>query len=92
MLNVLRLSYWLSRESVIRARGCLGGATQDQVEELLLPPAAIEAVDELVEVSLEVLRADAVEDAPEPGLEVPECAVSRRQDFGCAPPPAPGFE
>jgi hypothetical protein len=48
---------------------------QDADEQLRLLPAAIEAEDELVEVALEVLRADGMEGSAEPDLQVPEDRV-----------------
>jgi hypothetical protein len=48
-------------------------------EQLRLLPATIETEDELVQVALEVLGADAVEGAPEPSFEVSEYRVRPRQ-------------
>jgi hypothetical protein len=59
----------------------MGGSAEDEAEELLLPPSAIEAVDELGEVAGQVFPAHAMERSPQPGLEVAEDAVDPRQDI-----------
>ena len=59
---------------------------QNEPEQLALPPAAVEAVAELVEVALEVLGADAVEGPTQLGLEVAEDGVRPRQDVQRLPP------
>ena len=58
----------------------MGGAVENETEELVLAPASIEAVDQLIEIALEVLSADTVGGPLEPGLEVAEGAVDPRQD------------
>ena len=55
-------------------------------EQLRLLPATIEAEDELVQVALEVLGADAVEGPTQLGLEVAEDGVRPRQDVQRLPP------
>ncbi len=54
---------------------------QDADEEFGRPPAPIEAEDGLVEVALEVLRADAMEGPAEPGLQIPEDRVCPGQQM-----------
>ncbi len=54
------------------------GTAEDEAEELLLPPSAIEAVGELGEVARHVFPAHAMERSPQPGLEVAEDAVDSR--------------
>ena len=78
-LNALCLSDSLRRELVVGTRCSIDGAVDDANEKLGLLPAAIEAEDELVEVALEVLRADAVEGSVQPGLQVPENGVCAGQ-------------
>ena len=57
------------------------GTVEDESEQLAFPPAAIEAVDEFIQVPLEVLWAHPVKGAPEPSLEVAEKCVAPRQDL-----------
>ena len=57
------------------------GTVEDESEQLAFPPAAIEAVDEFIQVPLEVLPAHPVKGAPEPSLEVAEDRVAPRQDL-----------
>ena len=59
----------------------MGGSAEDEAEEFLLPPSAIEAVAELGEVAGHVFPAHAMERSAQPGLEVAEDAVDPRQDF-----------
>ena len=61
-------------------------AVQYAREEFRFLPAPIEAEDELVQVALKMLWADAVERSDEPGLEIPEDGVGPRQSVhGVAP-------
>jgi hypothetical protein len=53
------LSDSLRRELAVRARLTVECSVQDSDEELGFPPAPIEAEDELVQVTLQVFRADA---------------------------------
>ena len=57
------------------------GAVEDESEQLAFTPAAIEAVDEFIQVPLEVLSAHPVKGPPEPSLEVAEDRVAPRQDL-----------
>ena len=61
---------------------CACCAVEYEFEQLAFPPAAIEAVDEFIQVPLEVLPANPVEGTPEPSLEVAEDRVAPRQDLG----------
>ena len=56
-------------------------AVEDESEQLAFPPAAIEAVDEFIQVPLEVLPANPVKGTPEPSLEVAEERVAPRQNL-----------
>ncbi len=51
------LSDYLSRESGVGQGLSAGGATEDEVEELVLAGAAVETVGELPEVARQVLGA-----------------------------------
>jgi len=85
-LDFLCLSGRLRREPSIGERlGCDGGA-KDWREEVGLVPAFVEAKLELVQVALEMLGADYVIGAPQPGLEVSEDRVSPRQTVLFVPP------
>jgi hypothetical protein len=57
------------------------GPPEHESEHFRLAPAPIEAVDELLQVALEVFSADAVEGPPEPVLQIPENDVTPGQDF-----------
>jgi len=81
-LRPLCLSGLLSNQSVIRKRFSPERAPQHEPEELLLLPAAIEAIDELIQVALEALPADSVEGATDPGLEIGEDRVAPGHDLG----------
>ena len=52
------------------------------MEELAFAPAAVEAIGELDQVAAQVLVADAVEGAPQPGLEVRDDHVGPWEDLG----------
>ena len=54
---------------------------QNTREELGLPPAVVETEDELVQVMLQVFRADAVKGPCQPGLQIPEDRVRPRQQM-----------
>ena len=60
-----------------------GRAAKDEAEELVFAPAAIETVDELIQIELDVLATDAVEGPVDPTFEVPEDRVSPSELFGC---------
>jgi len=62
----------------VRARRSVEGPVQDANEEFGFPPASVEAEGELVQIALEMLRADAVEGPSKPGLQVPEDPVGPR--------------
>jgi hypothetical protein len=55
------------------------GSVQHADEQLGLVPAPVEAEDELVQIALEVLRADSVEGPAQPGLQVPEDRVRAKK-------------
>ncbi len=64
---------------LIRTRHSIERAVKNTDEEFGLSPAPVEPEDELVEVALQVLRADAVEGPRQPGLQIPEDGVRPRQ-------------
>jgi hypothetical protein len=57
------------------------GPPEHESEHLPLPPTPIEAVDELLQVTLEMFSTDAVERPPEPVLQISEYDVAPGQDF-----------
>ena len=62
----------------------MGSAAEDEAEEFLLPPSAIEAVAELGEAAGQMFPAHTVERASQPGLEVAEDLVAPRKDLARA--------
>jgi hypothetical protein len=72
----------LSNQSVIRKRFSPQCAPQHEAKEFLLFPAAVEAIYELIQVVLEVLPADSVEGATDPGLEIGEDRVAPAHQLG----------
>ena len=66
-----------------------GGQAQKGLEGRHRGAASVETEGELVEVDLQVLVADAVMSAPEPGLEVPEDPMHTRQSILAARAGAP---
>src|SRR5213592_4165465 len=74
----------LSHQSVIGQRFSSRSTPEHEAEELPFPPAAIEAVDELVQIARQVLAADAVERPSQPRLEVPEDRMRPGKDLGRA--------
>ena len=70
---------------MVGERLALGGAVEDEAKELALTPAAVEAIDELIQVALEVLPADSVEGATDPGLEIGEDRVDPGRDEKSSP-------
>ena len=79
--SVICLSYRLSYQSVIGKRLGLDCRAGQIVEELVFIPASVEAVDEFLEIAIEILVTDAVEGPDQPGLEVGDDRVSPGQDF-----------
>jgi hypothetical protein len=78
----MSLSYRLSYQSVIGKRLVLDGPAGQIVEELVFVPASVEAVDEFLEIAIEMFVTDAVEGPDQPSLDadartrehVPTCA------------------
>jgi hypothetical protein len=58
------------------------GSAEDEAEELLFPPSAVEAVGELGEVAGHVFPAHAMKRSAQPGLEVAEDPMHPGQDLG----------
>ena len=81
VVNFICLSDRLRYQSVIRKRLGLDGPAGQIVEELVFDPASIEAIDEFLEVTIEILVTDAVEGPDQPGLEVGDDRVSLGQNF-----------
>ncbi len=75
------LSDCLSHQSVVGKRFTVDGAAEDESKQLPLAPSAVEAVDELGQVTRQMLPAHPVEGAAEPGLEVSEDPVDPGQDL-----------
>jgi hypothetical protein len=71
----------LSQQSVIGQGRRVGWALENEAEELAFASAEMEAVDELVKVPAEVLRAHPVEHPAEPGLEIDADHVTPRQSL-----------
>jgi hypothetical protein len=62
---------------VIRERLGAGSAPENEAARPCFPPAAIEAIDELFEVALQVLAADTMEGSAQPVLEISERDVTQ---------------
>ena len=68
-------------KSVKGRRGCPARDSEQRTERVERIEASIEAKRELVEIGLEMLGADPVMDAVDPGLQVGENQVDDRQEF-----------
>jgi hypothetical protein len=66
---------------VIGKRLALDGPAGEIVEELVFVPPPVEAVDEFLEIAIEMLVTDAVEGPNQPSLEMGDDRVSPGQNF-----------